>query len=122
MKPKDERYTVAVDFDGVIHSYTTPWVEAWIIPDPPVPGAIEWLNEVQKKLDVVIFSTRCKSIAGAEAVALYLAENGFEGKITTSYEKPPALMYIDDRAYRFEGPGTFPTVEQIHQARPWYKK
>ena len=38
-----KKFTVAVDFDGVIHSYTTLWFTASVIPDPPVPGAIEWL-------------------------------------------------------------------------------
>jgi hypothetical protein len=36
--------------------------------------------------------------------------------VTITAEKPPALVYVDDRAWRFEGPGTFPTVEQVHRA------
>ena len=32
-------YSIAVDFDGVIHSYTSKWVAADVIPDPPVSGA-----------------------------------------------------------------------------------
>ncbi len=35
-KTPGERYTVAVDFDGVLHAYISPWVNAHTIPDPPV--------------------------------------------------------------------------------------
>lgn len=121
-KPEGERYTVAVDFDGVIHSYATPWERADIIPDPPVEGAIKWLLEIAKDFRVVIFTTRAKEPAGALAVRGWLRMHGIhcsEDQITA--QKPAALIYLDDRAYRFEGPGTFPTAQQIHQARPWNK-
>jgi hypothetical protein len=122
-KPAGERYTVAVDFDGVIHSYTSPWEEADIIPDPPVEGAIEWLLEIAKKFEVVIFTTRAKTVKGRMAVRGWLRMYGVhcqEEQVTA--EKPAALIYLDDRAYRFEGPGTYPTSEQIHAARPWNKR
>ena len=35
---------ICVDFDGVIHSYKSGWRGVAVIPDPPVPGAIEWLE------------------------------------------------------------------------------
>jgi hypothetical protein len=35
--------------------------------------------------------------------------------------KPPCLIYLDDRAVRFEGPGTFPSRDEIHRLRPWNK-
>lgn len=118
-KPSPQRnYSVAVDFDGVIHSYTTPWQDSHIIPDPPVEGAIEWLKEISRKFQVIIFSTRAKSEAGREAVRAYLAERDFIPDDITAI-KPPALVYIDDRAWRFEG--TFPTAQEIHEARPWNK-
>jgi hypothetical protein len=129
MKLKNERYTVAVDFDGVIHQYKTPWVNAHTIPDGPIVGAIEWLAETIQKLDVVIFSTRCKTWRGRRAVRAWLrkysgmlwndspaAIHGIED-VRLSYEKPPALVYIDDRAFRFEG--TFPNVTDIHRMKPW---
>lgn len=128
-KPADERYTVAVDFDGVLHSYKKPWVNAHTIPDPPIPGAIEWLAITIQKMDVVIFSTRCKTWRGRRAVRRWLkehsgmlwydspaAQHGIED-VRLSYQKPPALVYIDDRAFRFEG--VFPSVEQIHRLKPW---
>ena len=123
MKPAGERYAVAVDFDGVLHSYTTPWAGATVIPDPPVEGAIEWLNETVEKLDVVVFTTRGHQDGGPAAVMRWLREHGYVGPdLLVTGTKVPALAYIDDRALRFEGPGTFPTVERIHQARPWNKR
>lgn len=35
---------IAVDFDGVLHSYISGWKGARNIPDPPTPGAIRWLS------------------------------------------------------------------------------
>lgn len=128
-KPANERYRMAVDFDGVLHSYTTPWIDAATIPDPPVPGAIAWLMEIQKRLDVVIHTTRGATAGGYFAVLRWLWDNGYrEGdeaydwhqlKITVTDKKPAALVYIDDRAFRFEG--RFPTAEEIHRMRPWNK-
>ena len=120
-KAAGERYTVAVDFDGVLHSYTSPWVNAETIPDPPVPGAIEWLREIAKAFTVVIFTTRGKTPEGQRAVRHWLHENGWDAGInaTVTADKPPALIYLDDRAWRFIG--YFPTANEIHEARPWNK-
>lgn len=125
-------YSIAVDFDGVLHSYLSPWVSAGVIPDPPVPGAIEWLTDIEKKFEVIVFTTRGKTQEGRDAVRRWLWENGYSGKhnrssirpetwsdltIVVTAEKPPALIYLDDRAVRFEG--SFPTADEIHGARPW---
>jgi hypothetical protein len=114
------RYTVSCDFDGVINSYATPWVSAEVIPDPPVAGAIDWLNAIVEDFDLVIHTTRGSTEAGRDAVAAWLHEHGYRGPppVVTS-EKRPSLIYIDDRAWRFEG--TFPTAEEIHRSRPWHK-
>ena len=117
------KYTVAVDFDGVLHSYTSPWVDAQTIPGPPVEGAIEWLREIVKKFDVVIHTTRGATPEGVSAVRNWLRKNGFdESKVrAVTDRKVPALVYIDDRAYRFIGPGSFPTAGHIMELRPWNK-
>lgn len=134
MKPPGERYTVACDFDGVIHSYTSPWVAEDVIPDPPVEGAIDWLNQIHHDgFDLVIFTTRGSSPQGRVAVRDWLVLHGCTAAaaeagprevrpLRVSAEKPPALIYLDDRGWRFEGPGTFPTVDEIHAARPWNKR
>lgn len=130
MKPDNERYTIAVDFDGVIHRYDSPWVNAHTIPDLPVDGAIRWLWEMLQKFDVVIFSTRCKTWRGRRAVRKWLREHagnlyyetpgqiGIED-VRLSFNKPRALIYLDDRAVRFKG--SFPSAHQVHNLRPWNK-
>ena len=119
---KESKLTIAVDFDGVIHSYTSGWKGAEIISDPPVDGAIDWLNKIVSDYDVVILSTRGDQENSNEAVKTWLRENGYTGPdlLITSH-KVPALIYLDDRAIRFTGPGSFPTKEDIFNARPWNK-
>ena len=43
--------------------------------------------------------------------------NGIEG-VRLSYKKLPAIVYIDDRAYRFDGV-TFPSNKQLRAMLPW---
>ena len=128
---REKRWTVAVDFDGVIHSYTSPWINAHTIPDPPVDGAIEWLHQMVQQFKVVIYSTRCKTWRGRRAMQRWLKEHaggiwyegpGYDGleDVTFSAGKPPALVYVDDRAYRFTGEN-WPTAEEVHRLRPWNK-
>lgn len=120
-----DRYTVAVDFDGVIHSYTSPWVAPEHIPDPPVQGAFEWIQlMLDAGLDVVIFTTRGKTETGRQAVHSWLKAHWPQApidRLPVTAEKPPALAYLDDRAIRFNGPEWWPTFEQIMRARPWNK-
>jgi len=118
---ENRRATVAVDFDGVLHSYTTPWAGADICPDPPVEKAIEWLNDIVQSFDVVILTTRGGQTGGDRAVLTWLKDNGYVGPdLYVTSHKVPALLYIDDRAWRFTGTN-FPTVEEIEQAIPWNK-
>lgn len=131
MKPAGERYTVAVDFDGVIHAYTTPWVNAATIPDAPVDGAIVWLHRTLQKFDVAITSTRNHQPFGVMAMRRWLRKHsgnlwnespGYRGleDITFPKKKPAALIYLDDRAVRFTG-ANWPSPQDIHNARPWNK-
>lgn len=126
------RYTICVDFDGVLHSYTSPWVNAHTIPDEPVEGAIHWLLQMIEKFDVVIFSTRCKTWRGRRAMRRWLTMQGectcgepfgvcLLSQVKFAKTKPPALIYLDDRAVRFTGPDSWPTVDAVHKARPWNK-
>jgi len=126
-----KRYTVAVDFDGVLHRYDSPWVAHHVIPDLPVDGAIEWLHRTIQKFDVVIFSTRCTTWRGRRAVRRWLRLHGGAlwhealgsvglEDIKLAHSKPAALVYIDDRAWRFDG--RFPSADEIHAARPWNKR
>jgi len=55
---------LCVDFDGVIHSYTSGWKGAAMIPDAPVPGALQWLRKASEWWDVQIYSSRTSQAGG----------------------------------------------------------
>lgn len=112
--------TVVFDFDGVIHSYTSGWKGAMVIPDPPVDGIREAIAEIRAAgYKVVVVSTRCSS-GGLHAVRRYLIENMIVVDEVMA-EKPPALVYIDDQAICFDGnPGTL--LNKIRGFKPWYQK
>lgn len=129
---------ICVDFDGVIHSYASGWKGVDQIPDPPVPGAIDWLLAhlpVPEALgmaspyvgpEVVIYSSRSKERAGIAAMKEWLVRNGVDEwyfrddilKFPT--QKPAAFLTIDDRAICFDG--RFPTSEEMLAFTPWNKR
>lgn len=115
------RWTVAIDFDGVLHAYTSGWQGEDVIPDPPVPGAMAWLEDLAGHFELAIFSTRCRTAAGRWAMYEWLAEKISPDallRVSFAEHKPAALVYVDDRAYRFDG-ANFPTPELIWKLKPW---
>lgn len=112
------RDTIAVDFDGTLNSYVTPTKhnKAYEIPDPPVPGALEWIKEVSQHFNVVVFSARASGPGGHDAIVQWLAKWGFPDLPVTS-EKPIAKIYLDDRAIQFSG--EFPSVDLIKNFKPY---
>lgn len=95
---------LSFDFDGVLHSYTSGWKGATVIPDPPVPGMAAALHRlVSLGWDVSICSSRARSREGVEAIDAWLLEHGFPPGLLVTSEKLPAELYIDDRALRFDG-------------------
>jgi hypothetical protein len=120
---KKRRQTISVDFDGVIHSYITPWKAPHIIPDSPIPGAILWLASLVETFEVNILSTRALTWRGRRAIKKWLKRHSYgqlKGiKITA--KKFPSIVYIDDRAYRFDGEH-FPSIKELWQHKPWIKE
>lgn len=114
--------TVCVDFDGVIHAFTSPWTHGREIHDGPVPGAIDFLHELGKYFKVVILSSRVNDSGGETAIREWLKQYGMltYKVIEITDTKPPAALYIDDRAYCFEG--TFPSIQEIKNFKPWNKR
>ena len=113
--------TIAVDFDGVIHAYTSPWTHVLDIRDPPVEGAFAFIREAQEAgFNVVVHTARANDEQAHEVIWAWFCAHGFDGKkppITA--QKVAALVYIDDRGFRFEG--TFPTLETIRSFKQWNK-
>jgi len=115
--------TISIDFDGVLHSYTTPWTDVKTISDPPVTGAISFLRDLimSYQWDVAIFSTRNNSPQGVKAMQRWLVENGLEeawvARVRFPIEKPNAYVGLDDRVLTFTG--TFPDMDTLVNFTPW---
>lgn len=107
---------IAVDFDGVIHSYSRGWQDGSIY-DPPMDGALDGLRALMKEHPVFIFTSR-----NTAHVAAWLRDHGFtvttddsmfrhdvwdgvvwseRGTLLVTNRKLAAIAYIDDRAIRF---------------------
>jgi hypothetical protein len=112
--------TIALDFDGVIHKYTTPWTSPEEIPDGPVSGALDAVKEyLENDLEVIIFSTRANTAGGIIAILTWLEKHGFPTLQVTA-EKPRALVYVDDRGFHFGG--VFPAVSYVKNFKPWNRR
>ena len=88
---------ILVDLDGVLNIYSGNYKESYI--PPPKEGAKEFLEELNKKYNVFIFTSRPQALAD-----VWLKSNKFEGLyegVTNS--KLPAYLYVDDRAICHNG-------------------
>ena len=94
--------TVAIDFDGVLHSYVSGWTgEA--PHDPPTLGARAFCEKLRAEgYRVVVFTCRALTKNGRAATVAWLNLHRIPVDEVTSI-KPHAKVYIDDRAHRFEG-------------------
>lgn len=122
---------LCLDFDGVVHSYTSGWKGADVIPDPPVDGAIAFMLGALRDFDVTIFSSRSGQRGGIDAMKRWLKEHagqtwhetpdgpGLES-IRFPVDKPSAMISIDDRALTFEG--TWPSIQTLKEFQPWNKR
>lgn len=127
----DRKPILCLDFDGVLHSYASGWKGAGIIPDPPVPGAIEFIYAAQREFRIAIFSSRSNQPGGLDAMrgwllSFMLVSDADPREARLVYdaiewptEKPPALVTIDDRALTFDG--TWPSIASLKAFQPWTK-
>ena len=120
---------LCLDFDGVIHSYASGWKGADIIPDLPVPGALQFIAAAMEYFTVAIFSSRSHQPGGIRAMQEWLdywalmtdaRSNDAWGIIQWPTEKPAAFLTIDDRAITFDG--TWPDVADLLKFKPWNKR
>lgn len=63
---------LCLDFDGVLHSYGSGWKGATEIPDPPVPGALEFVVGALDHFRVVVLSSRSHQWGGRRAMKRWL--------------------------------------------------
>lgn len=66
---------LCLDFDGVLHSYNSGWKGATVIPDPPVPGALEFVVGALDRFTVAILSSRSHQWFGRYAMKRWLRKH-----------------------------------------------
>lgn len=98
MEPSGDRPVVCVDLDGVLNLF-----DGWRAPEffhPVRPGARDFLRELDAAgFDVVVFTVRY-----APWVERWLEESGLAPLVKgVTDRKPPAHVYLDDRAVCFQG-------------------
>ena len=131
---------LCLDFDGVIHAYTSKWTKADEIHDGPVGGACAFIIRAQQHFRVVIYSSRSCQPGGLRAMKKWLEAafwdhfddgDGLSPKqmsevaailagIEWPLEKPPAHVILDDRALNFAG--TWPEMDDLIHFKPWNKR
>jgi hypothetical protein len=103
--------TIAIDFDGVIHTYSNGWRDGTTY-DVPVEGAFDQIKKLLASYCVYIHSTR-----DSEQILEYVLFHAPDilcrviphdsvfwndvGVLGVSNRKIAAIAYIDDRAIRF---------------------
>lgn len=102
--------TIVLDFDGVIHSYTSGWKGAKNIPDNSVPGAIKFILMHLKVFDICILSSRSHQWGGRRAMKKWL--------------KKELIAWLNERAdkYMNQFPAldtTFKLAEFDQGMEPW---
>lgn len=116
MPPKHQMKTVALDFDGCIHSYTSGWTGYKPL-DGPEPGALEFVHALHRNgFRVVVMSTRAHNAEGEFEIKRWLLKYGFPALEVTS-EKTMAIAYVDDRAVPYHtGSGKWKhALKRIHE-------
>jgi len=119
---------LCLDFDGVLHSYTSGWKGADVVPDEPVAGAAQFIADAQKHFSISVHSSRSSQPGGIDAMKKWLHKAIINADLDGSVfdaiqwptEKPPALITIDDRALTFMG--TWPRMSELLAFQPWNKR
>lgn len=112
---------IAIDFDGVISDHTG-WRGYKAAFDPPVDGAFEAIRSyIDSGYDIVVHTTRADTPEQTRRLLTWFREYGLEprylDRMTITAIKPPAVIYIDDRAWCFRG--VFPTVQEVKEFKTW---
>ena len=133
---------IAIDFDGVVHRYSDGWKDGSIY-DVPVPGAFQNIRTLLDIGYAVFIHTTRKPkqvkrwMLEQQGYVTYIQRGGSTGHsrmlmpvqvipkrtrfwnkagvIGVTNRKLPAIVYVDDRAYRFEKGNPQSLVT------PWYK-
>lgn len=121
---------LCIDFDGVLHAYTSGWKGVDKVIDGPTPGAMAFLRDAVKEFQVHVYSSRSGSMVGqlvmrekliewliADGMAVDDACDLINDTVKWPTEKPSAFLTLDDRALTFRG--EWPTMETLQNFKTW---
>jgi hypothetical protein len=88
---------LCLDFDGVIHSYSSGWKGPRCIPDMPVNGALQFICEAMEYFTVDIYSSRSRYVGGKKAMKKWLWDRYAEigGVYRRSWSLGPFKVRMD---------------------------
>jgi hypothetical protein len=106
---KEESEILAIDFDGVIHENNLGFHDGTIYGDI-LPGAKSAIMQLAKQYKLVIYTAKAKvdrplinGKTGVELIWEWLEMHSIDKCIhSITAEKPRSIVYIDDKAIRFE--------------------
>ena len=104
----DERVNIGIDFDGVIHKNSKGYYDGTCY-DDPIEGVEDALKTLSKNYTLICYTAKAKpdrglvnGKTGTELVWEWLKKYRFDKYISkVTSEKPRAVAYIDDKAFRF---------------------
>lgn len=104
----EESQTIAIDFDGVIHSFELGYHDGTIY-GTPIDGSIEAIKQLAQQYNLVIYTAKAKKDrplvngkTGTELVWEWLKKYNIDTYIKdVTAEKPRCICYIDDKAIQF---------------------
>jgi hypothetical protein len=99
---------ISIDFDGVIHKNSKGFHDGTVY-DEPIDGAIEAIKSLSDRYNIVVFSAKAKpdrplvnGKTGVELIWEWLEKYNLSQYVSeVTSEKPRAIVYIDDKAIRF---------------------
>ena len=105
---KNEKNTLAIDFDGVIHNHHLGFHDGTVYGDP-IPGALEAIKEISSNYKIIIFSSKANpnrplinEKTGVELIWEWLKKYQIDQYIAdVTFNKINAKYYIDDKAIYF---------------------
>ena len=105
---EEENSIIAIDFDGVIHSFEYGYHDGTIY-GTPIPGSKESLERLSQKFTLILYTAKAKpdrplvnGKTGIELVQEWLVKYELDKYfVEITAEKPRCLCYIDDKAIQF---------------------
>ena len=105
---EEERNNLAIDFDGVIHTFDKGWFDGTCYGEP-IEGSIKAIKQLSQKYNIIIFTGKAlpdrplvNGKTGKQLVIEWLEKYNLMKVIDdVTYYKPRAEYYIDDKGIFF---------------------